>query len=97
MSVLYAGGLWSVFLFTALGCGYIWALNGPRWAYGALLGLAVLVITGSQALPETHPLRISIAAGLHWWKGAALVAFPVLLYAMGIRWIKKKVNARHDP
>ena len=96
MSLLYAGGLWTVFLITALGCGYIWALNGPRWGYRALLLLAVLIIGASQFIDETHAFRISIAEGLHWWKGAILIAFPVLLYAMVIRSIKRKVNAKND-
>ncbi len=96
MSLLYAGGLWTVFLITALGCGYIWALNGPRWGYKALLLLAVVVISGSQLLADIHPFRVSIAEGLGWWKWAVLIAIPVLVYAMAIRWIKTKVNAQND-
>jgi len=97
MSLLYAGGLWTVFLITALGCGYIWALNGPRWGYRVLLILAALVIITSQFLDGSHAFRISVAQGLHWWKWAVLIAFPVLIYAMVIRSIKRKVNAQNDP
>jgi len=96
MSLLYAGGLWTVFVIVTLGFGYIWALNGPRWGYKALLFLAALTIIASQFLNETHAFRISISEGLHWWKWAALVGFPVLIYAMVIRSIKRKVNAKND-
>ncbi len=97
MSILYSGGLWSVFLITGVLCGYIWALNGPRWAYKALLFMALLVIIGALLLPGTHVFRVRIIEGLNWWKWAIAVAIPVWLYASAVRWIKKKADARDDP
>lgn len=97
MSILYSGGLWTVFLITTLACGYVWVLNGPRIAYKMLVVAAVLVVAASQVLPDTHLFRISVSAGLHWWKWALAVAIPVLGYGLLVRWIKKKADARHDP
>lgn len=97
MSFLYAGGLWTIALIVGVSAGYIWALNLPRWAYKALLAMAALVVAVSQALPETHLFRISVAEGLHWWRWALTIGLPILAYAMVIRWIKRKADARHDP
>ncbi len=96
MSVVYGGGLWSVFLITAVFCGYIWALNGPKWSYKALFLLALTVILASQFIGESHLFRVRVAEGLNWWKWAAMIAAPVLLYALAVRAIKKKVNAKND-
>ena len=96
MSIVFNGGLWTVFLITAVSCGYVWALNGPKRGYHILLGLAVLVIIASQFLPETHAFRISVAKGLHWWRWAITFAIPVLGYAWLVRLIKRKVEAKHD-
>ena len=97
MSIIYAGGLWTIALIAGVSAGYIWALNVPRWAYKALFAVAVLTVAVSQALPESHLFRISVAEGLHWWRWALTIAFPVLIYAMLIRWIKRKAEARNDP
>lgn len=97
MSILYSGGLWTVFLITAIACGYVWVLNGPRITYKVLIVLAIITIIGSRLLPEAHLFRISVSAGLHWWKWALAVAIPVLGYGLLVRWIKKKADARHDP
>ncbi len=97
MSVFYSGGLWSITLIIGVLMGYNWALNGPRWAYKALLGLGVAVIIISQLLPAAHPFRISVAEGLVWWFWAIVIAIPVLAYAKLVRWLRRKAEARHDP
>jgi len=96
MSLLYAGGLWTIAVIAALMAGYIWALGWPRWANWVLLAAAVLVVILSQFLPATHLFNVSVAEGLHWWRWALTIAAPVLAYALVIRWIKRKVDARHD-
>ena len=96
MSLLYAGGLWTVALLTAISAGYLWALSGRRLAYYILLGVAVVVTIGSQFLPEQHAFRQSILEGLIWWRWAITLAIPILLYAVLVRWLKRKANARHD-
>lgn len=96
MSLLYAGGLWTIAVIYALICGYIWALNGPRWGYKAALVGAILVIIGSQVLSPNHLFNISVGEGLQWWRWAITISIPVLIYAMGIRWLKKKASARYD-
>lgn len=97
MSFLYNGGLWTVFLAAIVLFGYIWALNGPKWAYGAVLFLAFGVISGALFLPDAHPFRIRILEGLHWWKWAFAIGLPIAGYALIIRWIKRKVAKRDDP
>lgn len=96
MSILYSGGLWTVFLILGVSFGYIWALNGPKWGYWVLTFLAVLIIGASQLLPLSHAFRVRIGEGLHWWLWAAAIAIPVIAYAMLIRWIKRKAYARDD-
>jgi len=96
MSILYSGGLWTVAIILGLGLGYVWALNGPGWAYKALVIVAAIVIAGALFLPELHVFRIRILEGLNWWKWAFAIAIPVLGYGMLVRWIKKKADARHD-
>ncbi len=97
MSILYSGGLWTVFLITALASGYVWVLSGPKIAYKSLILIAIIVIIFSQFLPTAQPFRVSVAAGLHWWKWALAIAIPVFGYGLLVRWIKKKADARHDP
>jgi len=97
MSILYAGGLWTVFLITALAMGYVWALNLPRRVHKLLSGAAIAVIALSQFLPESHMFRIRVFEGLHWWFWAIMIAIPVLTYALLLRWIKQKAEARNDP
>jgi len=96
MSILYAGGLWTIFFAIALISGYIWVLNGPKRAYKALLLAGALVILLSQMLPESHTFRIRVAEGLHWWFWATTIALPVLAYAMFVRWIKRKADMKND-
>ena len=96
MAIIYSGGLWTVALVFAMSCGYLWALNWPKMAYKALTLLAILVVLGALLLPETHVFRLRIIEGLHWWKWAAILAFPVLIYASLVRKIQKKVDARYD-
>jgi len=96
MDILYAGGLWTVVLISGVLAGYNWALNGSRRTYWLLLGAAIVTIAISQLLPDTHLFNKRIAEGLHWWRWALTIAVPVLGYAMVIRWIKRKANARHD-
>jgi len=86
-----------VFLISAVSCGYVWALNGPRWAYKALIILALFVIFGALFLPDAHLFRIRIIEGLHWWKWALAIGIPILGYGLLVRWIKKKADARYDP
>ncbi len=97
MSIVYNGGMWTVALIWALFCGYIWALNGPKWAYKAVHIIAILVIVAALLLPETHVFRVRIIEGLQWWKWALAILIPVFGYAALVRWIKKKADARHDP
>ncbi len=96
MSIVYNGGLWTVFLLTTASCGYVWALNGPKRAYKFLLALAAFTIIASQFLPASHAFRISVAEGLHWWRWAITIAIPVLGYAWLVRQIKRKADAKHD-
>ncbi len=96
MSLLYAGGLWSVFLIFGVSAGYVWALNGPRWAYRALAVAAGAVIAFSWFLPEDHVFRVRVAEGLIWWFWAVMFSIPVGLYVWWVRWLKKKVDQRHD-
>ena len=96
MSILYNGGLWTVALIFGLSCGFVWALSGPRWAYKALLLLAVIAILSVFLLPDGHVFRARIVDGLHWWKWALAVAIPVIGYGLLVRWIKKKADARYD-
>ena len=97
MTILYAGGLWTVFLIVLISSGYVWALSWPRYAYKILLILAVLIVAGSQILPETHLFRLRVSEGLIWWMWAIIIAAPILLYAMLVRWIKQKADSRDDP
>ncbi|NOR61743.1 MAG: hypothetical protein GQ535_04510 [Rhodobacteraceae bacterium] len=96
MAILYSGGMWTVALVFGVSCGYVWALNGPRMAYKALLLLSILVVAAALLLPETHMFRVRIVEGLHWWKWALAIAIPVFGYGMLVRWIKTKADARHD-
>ena len=96
MSIIYSGGMWTVALITAVLCGYVWALDGPKIAYKVLLAAAVLIMILALFLPEAHVFRFRIVEGLHWWKWALAIAVPVGLYAALLRWIKKKADARHD-
>ncbi len=96
MGILYSGGLWTVALIFGLSCGYVWALDGPRWCYKALLLLVILVISGAFLLPDAHVFRLRIIEGLHWWKWALAIALPIFAYGMLVRWIKKKAEARYD-
>lgn len=96
MSILYSGGLWTVALIWGVSCGYIWALNGPRWAYKALFVLAILGVAVAFLLPETHVYRLRIIEGLHWWKWALAIAAIAVGYGLLVRWIKKKADARYD-
>jgi hypothetical protein len=86
-----------VALIWGVSCGYVWALNGPRWAYKALSGLAVLAICTAFLLPETHLYRRRIVEGLIWWKWALVIGTVVAGYGWLLRWIKRKADARHDP
>lgn len=96
MAIIYSGGLWTVALVFGVLCGYVWALNGSKRAYKALLLLAILVVLGAFLLPETHEFRLRIIEGLHWWKWALAIAIPVVGYGMLVRWIKTKADARYD-
>jgi len=96
MSIVYNGGLWTVFLLTTVSFGYVWALNGPKRAYKILLALAAFTIIASQLLPATHAFRLSVAEGLHWWLWALTIGIPVLAYAWLVRLIKRKADAKHD-
>ena len=96
MSILYAGGLWTIFLVTSVAMGYVWALNLPRSGYKVLLAAALAIIVMSQFLPAAHPFRMRVFEGLHWWFWAIMIAIPVLAYAMLVRWIKKKAETRDD-
>jgi len=96
MSTLYAGGLWSVFLITAISMGYVWALNLPRLAHKVLLGAAIVVIVISQLLPESHLFRIRVFEGLQWWFWAFIIFLPVFGYVLLLRWVKRKAKARDD-
>ncbi len=97
MSLLYTGGLWTIFLIVGVSMGYNWALNGPRWAYRALLGLGVLLVVISQILPESHLFHMRVEEGLIWWFWATIIAIPVLLYARAVRWLRRKADAKNDP
>jgi len=97
MSILYNGGMWTVAVILGLSFGYIWALNGPKWAYKAVLILAAIVVLAALLLPEAHVFRLRIVEGLHWWKWAVAIGIPVVGYGLLVRWIKKKADARHDP
>jgi hypothetical protein len=96
MSIVYNGGLWTVFLLTSVSFGYVWALNAPKRAYKILLALAVFTIIASQFLPAGHAFRLSVAEGLHWWRWAITIGIPVLGYAWLVRLIKRKADAKHD-
>ena len=96
MDILFTGGLWTVFLIFGLMAGYNWALNGPRWVYRTSLGVAVVAVIISQLLPQSHMFRQRVAEGLHWWLWAAAIAAPILAYALLLRWIKRKADARND-
>ena len=96
MDILYSGGMWTVALVFGLSCGYVWALNGSKLFYKALLLLSIIVICAAFLLPETHLFRMRIAEGLHWWKWAVAISIPVVGYGMLVRWIKLKADARHD-
>jgi len=96
MSIVYSGGLWTVFLLAAVSCGYVWALNGPRRMYKIIGFVAALVIVASQFLPEAHVFRVRVTEGLHWWLWAIIIGAPVLAYALLVRRIKRKVDAKHE-
>jgi len=96
MSIVYSGGLWTVFLLTAVSFGYVWALDAPKRAYKILLAIAIFAIIASQFLPATHTFRLSVAEGLHWWRWAISIGIPVLGYAWLVRLIKRKADEKHD-
>lgn len=96
MSILYSGGMWSVAIILGVSCGYVWALDGPKWSYKALSLLAIGVVLAAFLLPEAHVFRVRIIEGLRWWKWALAVGLPILAYGILVRWIKKKADARYD-
>ena len=96
MSIVFSGGMWTVALITAVLCGYVWALDGPKIAYKLVFSGAILIMVLALFLPEAHVFRMRIVEGFHWWKWALAIAVPVGLYTVFLRWIKKKADARHD-
>ncbi len=95
--MIYAGGIWTVGILSALACGYAWVFHAPRWVFGGMAGLALAVVVFSQFLVQTHPFYISVHDDLVFLKWFCIIAFPILVYAMFIRWARRIAEARHDP
>ena len=94
--MIYAGGIWTVGVISALAFGYAWVFHSPRWVYLALGGLALAVIGVSQLLPETHLFFISVREDLIFLMWLGIIAVPVFFYTMFVRWAARKAEARHD-
>ncbi|MCF6304135.1 MAG: hypothetical protein L3J33_02035 [Rhodobacteraceae bacterium] len=83
-------------MISALAFGYAWVFRAKRWVYFGILGLGLLVIGGSQLLPQTHPFYISVRGDLVFLMWLAVIAIPILLYAMFVRWAGRKAKVRHE-
>ncbi|MCF6305084.1 MAG: hypothetical protein L3J33_06905 [Rhodobacteraceae bacterium] len=94
--MIYAGGIWTVGVISALAFGYAWVFHSPRWVYFCLLGLALAVIGGSQFLPQTHPFFVSVRGDLISLMWLGIIAIPVSIYTMFVRWAGRKAKARHE-
>jgi len=94
--MIYAGGIWTVAVISALAFGYAWVFHARRWVYYCMLGLALAAIGFSQLLPETHPFYMSVREDIVFLIWLCIIAFPVLLYARFVRWAGRKAKARHD-
>lgn len=47
------------------------------WFLGGVLGVGVLAITGTLALPAELPLLLAVAAAASWWAGGSSVGCTV--------------------
>jgi len=94
--MIYAGGIWTVCVILALACGYAWVFRSPRWVYYFICGLALAVIIASQSLLAEHPFGKSVREDLVFLMWLGVIAFPVLSYAMLVRWAGRKAKERHD-
>jgi len=94
--MIYAGGIWTVGVISALASGYAWVFRSPRWVYYFIFGAALVAIIGSQFLLPEHPFGQSVKEDLVFLMWLGIVAIPVLSYAMFVRWARRKAKARHD-
>jgi GNAT superfamily N-acetyltransferase len=75
-----------------LGLGLARLLGAPPGVWRPVLAAAVLAALGSQLLPAGHPLRVDVAGSARslGWLGLALA--PVVAYALGIRWLRRRTG-----
>ena len=90
---LASGGLWTVAIVSALALGYARAFNTGKRGYLAVLGLAALVIAASQFLPESNVFRTEVRGDLLFLFWLAVLAIPVLGYALLVRWAKRNAKS----
>ena len=96
LDMLAAGGLMTVLFFTALGFGFIWALDLDRCARPVLLWLAGATILGSQVLPATSVFRQQVAQSLGAILFLVALAVPVVAYFAILKRMRGKANPEPD-
>ncbi|MBL4806916.1 MAG: hypothetical protein JKY31_06445 [Rhodobacteraceae bacterium] len=96
MSILYGGGLWSIGILMALAFGYARVFDAGRRGYYFIAFLATVVTVFSQLLPRTHPFYQSTNDDLWVLFWCGMIAIPVGIYTLFIRWARRKVEARND-
>ena len=96
LDMLAAGGLMTVLFFTALGFGFIWALDLDRRARPVLLGLAGATLLGSQLLPAASVFRQQVAQSLGAILFLVALAVPVVTYFAILKRMRGKANPEPD-
>lgn len=89
---LASGGLITVFVIMALALGYARVFDAPKRVYLGILAITFLTIAGSQFLPDESIFRRNIAGSFGFFGRILVWLSPVILYALLIRWIRKKTR-----
>ncbi len=94
--MIFAGGIWTVGVISALAFGYAWVFRSPRWVYYFICGLGLTVIIASQFFLVEHPFGQSVKDDLIFLFWLVSIGIPVFIYAMFVRWARGKAIKRHD-
>lgn len=95
--MIYAGGIWTITIVSALACGYAWVFGARRVVYLAIMAVAAGSILASQVfLTASHPFHTSVYGDLVFLFWASVIAVPVGFYIMFLRWARHKAEERHD-
>jgi GNAT superfamily N-acetyltransferase len=68
-------------------------LGAPPGSWRRIVGVAVLVLAASQALPPGHPLRADLVGSARTLGWLALAAAPIAAYALWIRALRRRTGA----